>query len=150
MSAVQYISNVLLKVNAKLGGTNSAVRSPLSESEREETRVIAQIDDNYTKWVSAKPCMVVCPPASGLMTWPPSSVAQFGIDSTHPSPGPGAHNRCVGVSTLKSCTLTYAHRPTISALVGSMDRLASSYQATVRVQEGRVEIINDLEVCSRS
>ena len=52
---------------------------------------------------------------------------QFGLDSTHPSPGPGASSR-----------------PTITAVVASMDRCAAAYQATVRVQEGRLEIISDL------
>lgn len=49
----------------------------------------------------------------------------FGLDVSHPSPGPGASGR-----------------PSISAVVASMDRYASNYQATMRLQQGRTEMID--------
>ncbi|RUS34172.1 Piwi domain-containing protein [Jimgerdemannia flammicorona] len=49
----------------------------------------------------------------------------FGADVTHPAPGA-------------------VNKPSIAAVCGSMDSRASRYSASIRVQEGRVEIISDL------
>ncbi|RUP51640.1 Piwi domain-containing protein [Jimgerdemannia flammicorona] len=49
----------------------------------------------------------------------------FGADVTHPGPGT-------------------VNKPSIAAVCGSMDSKASRYSASIRVQKGRVEIIQDL------
>ncbi len=54
----------------------------------------------------------------------------FGADVTHPAPGDD-------------------NKPSVCALVGSMNPSATQYAAAVRVQTGRVEIIQDLKSMAR-
>lgn len=85
----QYIANILLKVNAKLGGKNAVVREPLPK-------------------VSEAPTII------------------FGADVTHPG-------------------VTETSRPSIAAVVASMDRHCIKHAATIRVQGHRVEQIINLQ-----
>nr|CCA27516.1 Argonaute2 (AGO2) putative [Albugo laibachii Nc14] len=85
----QYIANILLKVNTKLGGKNAVVREPLPK-------------------VSEAPTII------------------FGADVTHPG-------------------LTERSRPSIAAVVASMDRHCIKHAATLRVQGHRVEQIINLQ-----
>ncbi|KDO23468.1 hypothetical protein SPRG_21025 [Saprolegnia parasitica CBS 223.65] len=85
----QYISNVLLKVNAKLGGVNTVCKDPLPK-------------------LSQAPTIV------------------FGADVTHPSPMDKT-------------------RPSIAAVVASVDRHAVKYASVMKEQGHRVEQIQDLE-----
>ena len=94
----QVCSNISLKINAKLGGTNHVI-------------------DFSVKPVFTEPTIVL------------------GADVTHPSP-------------------TENGIPSIAAVVASMDRHASKYQARVRAQRhdecrGAQEIINDLVIIVR-
>jgi len=82
---VQVIANILLKVNAKLGGKNTVTDRPLSSA----------------------PTIVL------------------GGDVHHPGPG--------------------SDRPSIAAVVASLDRHFARHAATVRVQEKRKEVIEDLQ-----
>ncbi|KAI4711216.1 hypothetical protein J4E89_003781 [Alternaria sp. Ai002NY15] len=86
----QYIANVALKFNLKLGGTNQVV----------ENKNLGIIDQNKT--------MVV------------------GIDVTHPSPG------------------SASNAPSVSAMVASIDKTLGQWPATLRIQRGRQENVDDL------
>ncbi|KIY69858.1 Piwi-domain-containing protein [Cylindrobasidium torrendii FP15055 ss-10] len=87
----QYINNILLKANAKIGGRNFVP------------------SDMTMKFLGIVPTMVV------------------GADVSHPAPG------------------SSANRPSIASVVASIDRLASRYTAKISVQEGRVEMIQNLK-----
>ncbi|GLD92496.1 hypothetical protein PINS_up001054 [Pythium insidiosum] len=82
----QYVSNILLKVNTKLGGRNFVLQGPPA------------------------------PVASRVPT------IMFGADVTHPSPGDKT-------------------RPSIAALVGTLDAQFVRHASTIRVQGHRVEQI---------
>jgi eukaryotic translation initiation factor 2C len=84
----QYIANILMKVNTKLGGKNTITKSPLPK-------------------VSEVPTII------------------FGADVTHPN----AMDKT---------------RPSIAAVVASMDRYCIKHAGTVRQQGHRVEVITDL------
>ncbi|KAF9527970.1 argonaute-like protein [Crepidotus variabilis] len=85
----QYWGNVMLKVNAKLGGINAILKSsPLND--------------------------------------PNNPTIVLGADVIHPAPGADG-------------------RPSFTSLVSSVDSNTAKYIATSRVQEGRVEMIADLE-----
>jgi hypothetical protein len=86
----QYIANIALKFNLKLGGINQIV----------ENKNLGIIDQNKT--------MVV------------------GIDVTHPSPG------------------SASNAPSVSAMVASVDKFLGQWPATLRVQRGRQENVDDL------
>ncbi|RMZ71484.1 Stem cell self-renewal Piwi [Pyrenophora seminiperda CCB06] len=92
----QYIANVALKINLKLGGINQIV----------ENKNLGIIDQGKT--------MVV------------------GIDVTHPSPG-SAQNA-----------------PSVSAMVASVDRFLGQWPATLRVQKGRQENVEELNEMLKS
>lgn len=85
----QYIANILLKVNTKLGGKNAVISDPIPK-------------------VSEVPTII------------------FGADVTHP-----------GVSERS--------RPSIAAVIASMDRHCIKHAATLRVQGHRVEQIMNLQ-----
>jgi eukaryotic translation initiation factor 2C len=82
------LTNVCLKINAKLGGTNSTI--------------------SRSSMLGGRPVMVI------------------GADVTHPAPG---DNR----------------KPSIAALVASMDVHATLYKADTRIQKCRQEIIADMK-----
>jgi eukaryotic translation initiation factor 2C len=86
----QYMANVALKFNLKLGGINQIV----------ENKTLGIIDQNKT--------MVV------------------GIDVTHPSPG------------------SAPNAPSVSAMVASIDKFLGQWPATLRIQGGRQENVDDL------
>jgi eukaryotic translation initiation factor 2C len=86
----QYIANVALKFNLKLGGINQKV----------ETKNLGIIHENKT--------MVV------------------GIDVTHPAPG------------------SASNAPSISAMVASVDNVLGQWPATLRIQRGRQENVDQL------
>ncbi|KAI4619887.1 hypothetical protein J4E83_005744 [Alternaria metachromatica] len=86
----QYIANIALKFNLKLGGINQIV----------ENKSLGIIDQNKT--------MVV------------------GIDVTHPSPG------------------SASNAPSVSAMVASIDKYLGQWPATLRIQRGRQENVDDL------
>ncbi|KAG0274373.1 hypothetical protein BGZ95_009860 [Linnemannia exigua] len=87
---VQYLANVCLKINVKLGGTNSTFGA------------------NMAPFVSERPTII------------------FGADVNHPAPG----------DTL---------RPSIAAVVASVDSKCAKYATAIRTQEARLETIQDLE-----
>ncbi|KAF4620072.1 hypothetical protein D9613_004836 [Agrocybe pediades] len=86
----QYWANVLLKVNAKLGGINCILDKFAAFSDPHNPTIV------------------------------------MGADVIHPAPGADG-------------------RPSFTSLVTSVDSNVSKYIAETRVQEGRVEIIEDLE-----
>jgi eukaryotic translation initiation factor 2C len=86
----QYMANVALKFNLKLGGTNQVI----------DNKNLGIIDQNKT--------MVV------------------GLDVTHPSPG------------------SSANAPSVSAMVASIDNRLGQWPATLRIQRGRQENVDDL------
>jgi eukaryotic translation initiation factor 2C len=86
---VQYCANVCLKMNAKLGGTNST------------------LSRDALPFISDRPTIVI------------------GADVSHPAPGD-------------------VTRPSISALVGSIDASLSRFSSSIRIQTARAEIIGDL------
>jgi eukaryotic translation initiation factor 2C len=90
----QYIANVMLKINAKLGGHNVYVPP-------------AQVRASNPAFVH-RPHIVL------------------GADVTHPAPGSGA-------------------RPSVAALVGSLDKGGMQYTGALRNQTSRQEIIEDIE-----
>lgn len=86
----QYIANVALKFNLKLGGINQIVeKTNLGLIEADKTMVV-------------------------------------GIDVTHPSPG------------------SASNAPSVSAMVASVDRFLGQWPATLRIQRGRQENVDDL------
>ncbi|OQR93584.1 Argonaute1 (AGO1) [Achlya hypogyna] len=85
----QYIANLLLKVNVKLGGINTVCRDPLPKFSQAPTII-------------------------------------FGADVTHPAPMDKT-------------------RPSIAAVVASMDRHAVKYASVMKDQGHRIEQIEDLE-----
>ncbi|CAM9418006.1 unnamed protein product, partial [Phaeothamnion confervicola] len=85
---VQYLANVCLKINAKLGGKNTVPATDLP-------------------FINQAPTII------------------FGADVNHP----GAGN---------------VSKPSLAAVVGTMDRFASRHAAAIRVQEHRKEVIGDL------
>ncbi|KAF2750120.1 Piwi-domain-containing protein [Sporormia fimetaria CBS 119925] len=86
----QYMANIALKFNLKLGGVNQMV----------ENKNLGIIDQGKT--------MVV------------------GIDVTHPSPD------------------SSSNAPSVSAMVASVDKVLGQWPATLRVQRGRQENVDDL------
>ncbi|KAF9906622.1 hypothetical protein EC991_000423 [Linnemannia zychae] len=86
----QYCANVCLKMNVKLGGTNSALGA------------------NMAPFLTEKPTII------------------FGADVNHPAPGD-------------------TFRPSIAAVVASVDAKSSKYATAIRTQEARLETIKDLE-----
>lgn len=86
----QYIANVALKFNLKLGGVNQKV----------ENKNIGIIEQDKT--------MVV------------------GIDVTHPAPG------------------SASNAPSVSAMVASVDKTLGQWPATLRIQKGRQENVDEL------
>ncbi|KAF9123989.1 hypothetical protein BGW39_008545 [Mortierella sp. 14UC] len=86
----QYCANVCLKMNVKLGGTNSAFGA------------------NMAPFLTDKPTII------------------FGADVNHPAPG----------DTI---------RPSIAAVVASVDSKSAKYATAIRTQEARLETIHDLE-----
>ncbi|EMD38303.1 hypothetical protein CERSUDRAFT_82564 [Gelatoporia subvermispora B] len=86
----QYCNNVALKINAKLGGINSTVLTPL-----------------ITEWLHKQPTMIV------------------GADIGHPPPG-------------------VRDRPSVSAVVGSMDKHLTTYSYTAKALSPRLEFIDQL------
>ncbi|KAF2790570.1 putative RNA interference and gene silencing protein [Melanomma pulvis-pyrius CBS 109.77] len=86
----QYLANVAMKFNLKLGGINQIV----------ENKNLGIIDQNKT--------MVV------------------GIDVTHPSPG------------------SSSNAPSVSAMVASIDKFLGQWPATLRIQRGKQEDVDDL------
>ncbi|KAK3835053.1 MAG: Piwi domain-containing protein [Linnemannia gamsii] len=87
---VQYLANVCLKINVKLGGTNSAFGAKMAP------------------FISEKPTII------------------FGADVNHPAPGDSL-------------------RPSIAAVVASVDNKCGKYATAIRTQEARLETIQDLE-----
>ncbi|KAG0027885.1 Eukaryotic translation initiation factor 2C [Podila clonocystis] len=87
---VQYCANVCLKMNAKLGGNNSALH-------KDEALFITDV-----------PTILI------------------GADVSHPGPGD-------------------TERPSIAAMVASMDSMVSRYATSIRVQKARVETITHFE-----
>ncbi|KAG9192783.1 hypothetical protein G6011_11517 [Alternaria panax] len=86
----QYIANVALKFNLKLGGINQIIeKTNLGIIEADKTMVV-------------------------------------GIDVTHPSPG------------------SASNAPSVSAMVASVDRFLGQWPATLRIQRGRQENVDDL------
>ncbi|CAM9839065.1 unnamed protein product [Chrysoparadoxa australica] len=85
---IQYLANVCLKINAKLGGINCSTKDNLP-------------------FISKAPTIV------------------FGADVNHPRVGDDL-------------------KPSIAAVVASMDRWACKHSAAVRVQGHRVEVITEL------
>ncbi|MEQ2161186.1 Protein argonaute-4 [Goodea atripinnis] len=105
----QTLSNLCLKINAKLGGINN---------------VLVPHQREITQAVPSKP---ICPSSCFLSR--PSVFQQpvifLGADVTHPPAGDGK-------------------KPSIAAVVGSMDGHPSRYCATVRVQTSRQDISQEV------
>lgn len=96
-------SNILMKVNTKLGGTNHTLiqRAPHTGAK------LFQEPPNSLSWVLNEPCIFI------------------GVDCSHPDPG--------------------SDKPSIAALVGSLDGQCSQYVARISAQRGKQEIIESFE-----
>ncbi|CAH2050563.1 unnamed protein product, partial [Iphiclides podalirius] len=112
----QTLSNLCLKINVKLGGINSILVPSLRPKQVQSER------QQETQTTNLEPNSIHSEDCFNVFNEP---VIFLGVDVTHP---PAGDNK----------------KPSIAAVVGSMDAHPSRYAATVRVQQHRQEIVHEM------
>ncbi|KPI94966.1 Protein argonaute-4 [Papilio xuthus] len=112
----QTLSNLCLKINVKLGGINSILVPSL------RPKYIRSDGEQESRHSTIEPNSAQSTDGFNVFNEP---VIFLGVDVTHP---PAGDNK----------------KPSIAAVVGSMDAHPSRYAATVRVQQHRQEIVHEM------
>ncbi|KPJ08712.1 Protein argonaute-2 [Papilio machaon] len=112
----QTLSNLCLKINVKLGGINSILVPSL------RPKYIRSDGEQESRQSTIEPNSAQSTDGFNVFNEP---VIFLGVDVTHP---PAGDNK----------------KPSIAAVVGSMDAHPSRYAATVRVQQHRQEIVHEM------
>lgn len=126
----QYCANVCLKMNVKLGGTNSAFGANMAPFITQKPTIVFGADVNHPAPGMKIPLLIMCIPCFDTHN-------ETTRASTRDNPNKSS---CSRFTTIGDTT-----RPSIAAVVASVDMKSAKYATSIRTQDARLETIQDLE-----